>query len=896
MSSYRLSSLFTPRAVAVVGASPRPGSVGGSIVRNLLAGGFAGRISIVHPRKQGIEGLSAFATLSDLPEPPDVAVLATPAHTIPQLVEEAGRKGVAAAIIVTAGLGHGSGSLAEATERAARRHGIRLVGPNCIGIIAPPTKLNASFAARMPNVGDLALVSQSGAIVAGMVEWAARRSVGFSGIVSIGDQLDVDVADLLDFFALDPATRAILLYIESVGNARKFLSAARAAARVKPVVVVKAGRHEQGARAAATHTGALAGTDAVYAAAFQRAGLSRAYDLDELFDIAETLGTVPPFAGERLAVLTNGGGLGVLAVDRLVDLGGSLSGLSPDSQSKLDAAFPGAWSRSNPIDIAGDADEGRYQIALETLLDDSANDAILVMNVPTSLASPVDIARGVAAIVKNRKARSHAAKPVFAVWIGADERASEAFKGAAIPHYDSEADAVRGFLHLVDYSKVQERLLTTPPSMPTDFSPDTETARKLVENAVVAGRTWLDTLEAAALFETYGIPVVATRGARDPDEAVRVARPLLAEHGSVAVKIWSHDVVHKSDVGGVRLGLSTAEAVRLAAEEILSRVRSLRPNARVSGVIVQPMIHRPKARELIIGVADDPTFGPVILFGHGGTATEVIDDKALALPPLDLRLARDLIASARVSRLLKTYRNVPAANEDEIARSLVKLAQLAADLPEIREIDLNPLIADETGVLALDARVSVAPVDPGSVKRGHPRFAIRPYPKEWERVLTFGKGQQVLARPVRPEDEDLFRRFFTRVSQNDLRLRFFAPVKEFGHPFVARLTQIDYARAMAFVAIDSAGELAGVVRVHSDADYLSAEYGILVRSDLKGQGLGWKMMELMIEYARHEGLQEVKGEILAENTSMLEMCAQLGFAIEQAVHDGSMRQATLRLI
>jgi acetyltransferase len=449
-------------------------------------------------------------------------------------------------------------------------------------------------------------------------------------------------------------------------------------------------------------------------------------------------------------------------------------------------------------------------------------------------------------------------------------------------------------MHLIGYARAQERLLSAPPSVAADIS-GAQSAEKIVKSAVEDGRTWLDPIEAAILFDAYGIPIVPTRGARDPDEAVQVALQFLGEHGGVAVKIWSHDIVHKSDVGGVRLGLSAAEAVRSAASEVLARARSLRPDARISGVIVQPMIHRPKARELIIGVADDPTFGPVILFGHGGTATEVIDDKALALPPLDLRFARDLMAHARVSRLLKAYRNVPAANEDEIARSLVRLARLAADFPEIREIDLNPLIADESGVLALDARVSVKRVEPDSIRRGHPRFAIRPYPKEWERVLEFGKGQRVLARPVRPEDEGIFGRFFRRVSDDDLRLRFFAPIKEFGHPFIARLTQIDYARAMAFVAIDSEGELAGVVRLHSDADYVAGEYGILVRSDLKGQGLGWKMMELMIEYAKHEGLQEIKGEVLAENTTMLEMCAQLGFTIKQLPHDRSMRQATLKL-
>jgi acetyltransferase len=895
MSSYRLSELFSPRAVAVAGASPKPHSVGGSIVRNLIAGGFAGPISIVHPRRESIDGLPAFASIAELPEAPDVIVLATPAVTIPELVHEAGARDIKSAIIITAGLGRGPGSLAEATDKAARKFGIRLIGPNCLGILAPAAKFNASFASRMPKPGDLALISQSGAVAAGMVEWAARRTLGFSAIASIGDQLDVDFADLLDFFAMDGRTRAILLYVESIRGARKFMSAARAAARAKPVVVVKAGRHEQGARAAATHTGALAGADAVYDAAFRRAGLLRVYDLDELFDATETLGSVQPFHGDRLAILTNGGGIGVLAVDRLADLGGTLSGISAKTSAKLDAAMPATWSKSNPIDIIGDADEERYAIALEALLEDAENDAILAMNVPTTLASPAKIATRVAKIVKARRAKSTPVKPVFASWIGGDERIAAIFNDAGIPHFGSESDAIRGFMHLVEYSRSQARLMATPPSLPTEFSADASAARTIVENVIEDGRTWLDPLEAASLFDAYGIAVVPTRAARDADEAARIAGLLLLEHGSVAVKIWSRDIVHKSDVGGVKLGLSTANAVRAATAEMIERIRALKTDARISGVIVQPMIHRPKARELILGIADDPTFGPVVLFGHGGTATEVINDKALALPPLDLQLARDLMSHARVSRLLKAYRNVPAADEAAVALALVRLAQLTADLPEIREIDLNPLIADENGVMALDARVSVAKVDKDKRKHGHPRFAIRPYPKEWERAIDYGNGQRVLARPVRPEDEPIFRRFFPRVNEEDLRLRFFAAVSDFSHSFIARLTQIDYTRTMAFVAIDEAGELAGVVRLHSDADYTSGEYAILLRSDLKGRGLGWKMMELIIEYARREGLQEIEGEVLADNSAMLEMCAKLGFSVERQADDDNLRHVRLKL-
>jgi acetyltransferase len=896
MSSYRLDKLFAPRSVAVLGASPRERSLGRTVLKNVLSGGFPGPVFLVSPRHAEVESVQAVRSIAELPEAPDLVVLATPPPTIPHLVDEAGAKGAAACVIITAGLGHGPGSIAQAADQAARKHGIRLVGPNCLGIIVPPAKLNASFAVRMPNAGDLALISQSGGVVAGVVEWAAQRAVGFSAIASLGDKLDVDFGDLLDFFALDRGTRAILLYIESVKEARKFMSAARAAARAKPVVVIKAGRHVQSAKAALTHTGALAGADAVYEAAFRRAGLLRVLDLDELFDAAETLGTLRPFPGDRLAILTNGGGMGVLAVDRLIDFGGKLAELSPETLKRLDAALPATWSRGNPVDIIGDADEARYATALEALLEDSANDAVLVLNVPTTLGAPQAIAQKVAEIAEADRARRFPPKPVLASWIGEDETVSMTFNAAGIPHYPTDVEAVRGFMHLVQYSAAQARLMVTPPSLPANFLPDVTSARLVVDSALKAGRKWLDPVEATQLCNAYRIPIAPAVAAADPEEAVKAAAPLLAQGTRVAVKIFSHDIVHKSDVGGVRLGLDSEDGVRKAAADVMARARSLRPAARINGVTVHPMIERKNARELIMGIADDPTFGPIIVFGHGGTTVEVVNDKALALPPLDLAIAYDLIARTRVSRLLKAYRNVPPAKEDEIALVLVKLAQLVADVPEIREVDLNPLLADQDGVMSVDARIAVETPVPKFKGRWHPRMAIRPYPKEWERHVTFGEGQVAFVRPIRPEDEPLFPRFFEAVTAKDLRLRFFSPVKDFGHNFVARLTQIDYARAMAFVAINEAtNELLGVVRIHSDTDYRTAEYAILLRSDLKGRGLGSKMMELMIGYARSEGLEAIHGQVLTENTVMLDLCQRLGFSIERVPNEAGIVQVRLPL-
>jgi acetyltransferase len=881
MSTYRLDKLFSPRSVALVGASPRPTSPGRAVLRNLRSAGFKGAVHLVNPHYDEIEGVRSIRSLDQLPDAPDLIVIAAPPHAVPDIVAAAGEKGTGAGIIVTSGLGHGSGSLAERCETAARAKGLRLVGPNCLGVLVPGAQLNASFAASMPNPGDLALISQSGAIATGLVEWAARRAIGFSAVVSLGDGIDIDFGDLLDFFSLDRATRAILLYVESIKDARKFMSAARAAARAKPVVVVKSGRHRQGAKAAMTHTGALAGADAVYDAAFRRAGLLRVSGLDELFAAAETLGQVKPFPGKRLAILTNGGGLGVLAVDRLADLGGVLAGISPATRQRLDAALPPIWSRANPVDIAGDADGARYAVAFEELLDDPGNDAVLVMNVPTALASASDAAQAMIGVVNKHRGRVVAPKPAFAVWVGGSGAAAECFERAGIPDYATESDAVGGFMHLVRYREALDVLMATPPSMPADFSPDLDAARTVIEGALAAGTTWLDPVAATRLLAAYAIPVAPAMLARDADEAAAVAAPLLQGGSTVVAKILSPDIVHKSEVGGVRLNLTSAHAVREAVAQILARAREMMPQARITGVTIHPMILRPKARELIAGIADDPTFGPVIVFGHGGTAVEVINDKALALPPLDLKLARDLMGRTRVSRILKAYRDVAAVDEGAIALVLVKLAQLAADFPQVREVDLNPFLADENGLIAVDTRIVVAPLDPTRPgPSGHPRFAIRPYPTQWERHVTLADGTAVFVRPVRPEDEPLYGPFFAAVTAQDLRMRFFAPVKEFTHAFIARLTQIDYARAMAFIAIEvTSGKLIGVVRLHANADYDTGEYAILVRSDLKGHGLGGLLMQLIIEYARTEGIRTIEGQVLRENTSMLAVCRQLGFQI-----------------
>jgi acetyltransferase len=897
MSTYRLKNLLSPRSVALVGASPRQGSVGRAVLGNIRKAQFKGEFGLVNSHYAEIDGAASVSSLDKLPFVPELVVITAPATAVVGLIEEAGQRGAAGALIVSAGLGHGPGSRAEAAERAAHRNGMRLIGPNCLGIMMPGVALNASFSAHMPGQGSLALISQSGAIAAGMVDWAAQRGVGFSGIVSIGDQLDVDIADLLDYFALDGKTRAILLYVEAIKDARKFMSAARAAARIKPVVVVKSGRMAQGAKAAATHTGALAGSDAVYDAAFRRAGILRVSDLRELFDCAETLGRVEQPSGKRLAILTNGGGIGVLAIDRLVELGGIPAAIGPATREKLDAVLPPTWSGSNPVDIVGDADAARYAAALEVLLADTGNDAVLVMNVQTAIAPADEIASTVTGIVsKYRRQRLASVKPVLAVWVGADQKIIDTLSGAGIPNYPTEDDAVRGFMHLVGHREVVASLAQVPPAMPGEFEPNLNVARGIVTAALADGRQWLDPVEIARLFEAYQIPMVPTFAAADAEQAAVHASALFAQGATVVLKILSRDIIHKSDVGGVVLNLTSVGAVRAATADILARAKALRPEARIAGVIVQAMVIRPKAREVIVGVADDPTFGTVIVFGRGGTAVEIINDKALALPPLDLQLARDLIERTRVSRLLHAYRDVPAVKQDAVAMVLVKLAQMAADIPELRELDINPLLADQTGVLAVDARVAVGQVARKFAGSGPANFAVRPYPSQWRRHLEVKDGWRIFVRPIRPEDEPQIHELLRHVTSQDLRLRFFGPMKEFTHEFIARLTQLDYARAMAFVAFDEAtNELVGVVRIHSDSIYENGEYAILLRSDLKGRGLGWALMQLIIEYAKSEGLKRISGQVLQENSAMLNMCRELGFAVKSDASDHTLCEVTMEL-
>jgi acetyltransferase len=886
MSVRNLEQLFRPRSIALIGASRQPRSVGAVVAHNLFAGGFAGPVMPVNPHEASIQATLAYPSVAALPLVPDLAVIATPPPTVPGLVAELGQRGTKAVVVLSAGFGE-AGSAGRALQQqildAAKPHLLRVLGPNCLGVMVPAIGLDASFAHVAARPGDLAFVGQSGAVVTSVLDWTHARGIGFSHLVSLGNMADVDLGDMLDYLAADAGTRAILLYVEAVTHARKFMSAARAAARAKPVVVIKAGRSAAGARAASSHTGALAGSDAVYDAAFRRAGMLRVFELDEIFDAVETLasGLEPP--GDRLAIVSNGGGLGVLATDRLEAENGRLAELAPGTLERLDAALPPTWSRGNPIDIIGDAGPDRYAAAVRAALDEPGADGVLVINCPTAIADGAAAARAVVEALSGRHA------PVVTSWVG-ESTAAEArrlFEAARVPTFSTPEQAVRAFMHLVRYRRNQAMLMQVPPSVPELFAVDRAAAQAVIAPALAAGRPWLTEPEAKAVLKAYGVRVVETVAAATVEAAVAAADAI---GRPVAVKILSPDITHKTDVGGVALNLASPERVRVAAERMLERVRAERPEARIEGFTVQEMAPVHEAVELIVGVTEDALFGPVILVGHGGVAVEVMGDTALGLPPLDLPLAREMLGRTRVAALLAGYRGRPAADRDAIAVTLMKVAQLVIDIAEIAELDINPLLALPQGVLALDARIRVAK----PAQEGSRRLAIRPYPKRLEKEASLADGRAFRLRPIRPEDEPLIHEMLAKSTTEDLRLRFFAPLKRLSPLLAARLTQIDYDREMAFVA-ERDGAILGAVRISADPDNIEAEYAVFVRSDMKGKGLGYLLMQEMIAYAGSRGIRAVTGKVLRENTTMLRMANELGFVRRRDSEDPGIVEVRIEL-
>ncbi|HEV7339854.1 MAG TPA: GNAT family N-acetyltransferase [Bosea sp. (in: a-proteobacteria)] len=842
MTLALLRRAFEPAKITVIAGCPEAEL----LATQIRSGSYRGTLTVL----PGVDALPALAP-SDL-------LIASVAVAEQVLAAAAGRD--CAGLLVP----DGEAADGERLRSAADPSGMRLIGPDSLGLAAPRLGLNATAVPVQLAAGSVALIAQSNSVAAGILAWAARRGIGLSGVVILGGSADVDIADALDHFTADPSTRTILLTIDAVTDAPRFLSSARAAARLKPVLVLKPPRLEP-PWPALTHSALIVTSDAAHDAALHRAGLLRVDDLDELFAAAETLGRARAADSGRLAIVSNGDGLAALAAARMRQAAGT-------EQRLLEPEI---------VRTAQD-----YREAVARLLARNDVDAVLALNAPLAPDDSGDCARAVAEAYAAPAFR----KPVLAVWVGGGEEISRFFASAGIPSFATEQAAIVGFQHLTRHARLLKELMATPPALDESDQPDIDAATALVDRAIAQGRAWLEPDEVTQLLVLFRIPTLGLVIAADATAAAEAARAQFAAGRTVALKIVSPDVAHKSDVGGVELELANEQAVRDAADRMAERLRQLRPEARLAGFLVQPMAHRAKARELIAGFSVDLCFGPVIVFGRGGTAAELIADTQVALPPLDLASAESLIARTRVSRILAAYRDVPAADRRAIAEVLVAVGNIASALPQIRAMDLNPILADAGGVVAVDARVVLEP-DPARRRRP----AIRPYPNSWTRRLALGE-RRFFIRPMKPEDELLIGAMLARVTAEDLRLRFFAPLKTFSHAFLARLTQLDYAREIAFIAIEEdSGEAAGAVRLHAAPGHAEAEYAILLRSDLKGLGLGRALMELIIDWAKAEKVQRVHSQVLAENGPMLALCRDLGFEITADPDDISTKHVALNL-
>lgn len=866
MTVRNLNYLLQPGSVALIGASRRPDSPGARVLRNLREAGYTGTLFAVNPKYDDIDGLRCYPDVAALPQAPDLAVIVTPPRSVPRLVKALAARGTRAAVVITNDLGAVDGRRGlrrvQAMLNVGRSVNFRILGPGSLGVVVPGIGLNASCAHLTPKQGRLALVAQSGTVLTAMIDWATDKDIGFSRLVSLGGKCDVDFGDMLNYLTDDRETDAILLYIESLERIRKFMSASRAAARIKPVIVLKAGR-------SAASESVLVDRDTIFQAAFERAGLLRVQHVAELFDMAAILAHSRPPRGDRLAILTNSSGMGLLAVDALTAAGGQLAEPEEKTRQALAKLLAPTGYRGQPVDLAGLAVPEQYARAVVSLIDDRNVDALLILHCPVAGVDSLQVAEAVADSAGDRR------KPVLTSWVGSTSMAGSRtlFAHRKIPDYPGPGDAIRVFMQMVRYRRNQELLIETPPTVSAHFECDTVAAEGVIRDALDARREWLAGREIRALLEAYAIPVVPTHHAADGEEAGQIAARL---GEPVALKIASPDIVQKSEVGGVILDLQGPDQVAAVALGMETRLRQRFPRASIDGFTVQPMVRWPRALELVVGMVCDPLFGPVLVFGHGGTAMERIDDRSVALPPLNLKLARELIERTRVARLLAGYRDQPPADIEAVALTLLKLSRLVSDQTHVCELIINPLLASGRGVLAMDAQVRLSrePV------AGAERLAIRPYPQELEEALTLTDGRDMLLRPIRAEDEPALHRFVQRLDPEDIRLRFHHPMKVMDHKLAARLTQLDYDRDMALALTDTAGDIHGVVRLSADPDRQRAEYAIIIARELSGMGLGLLLMRRIIDYARQQGIGELFGSVLNDNEAMLGLCRKLGFRRE----------------
>ncbi|MGD8498719.1 MAG: bifunctional acetate--CoA ligase family protein/GNAT family N-acetyltransferase, partial [Chromatiales bacterium] len=856
------------------------------VFSNLIAGKFKGSLYAVNPKHKRVQRRKSYATVEAIGKPVDLAVIATPARTVPPIVHQCGEAGVKSIVVPSAGFkeaGSQGVHLQEALMEEARRYRMRVLGPNCLGIMRPDIGLNATFSNNIADAGNLALVSQSGALCTAMLDWAQKHGIGFSSVVSLGDVADLDFGEVLDYLAMDGKTRAILLYIEGIRDARNFMSGLRAAARLKPIIVMKAGRFAEGSRAVLSHTGALVGADDIFNAAMERAGAVRVMDIGQLFSAARILSTSLNVRNGRLAIVTNGGGPGVLATDRAVELELNVPEPGTDTMTRLNEILPAHWSGGNPIDILGDAPPERYREAVEACLKDRNFDGVLAILTPQAMTQPTEAAQAVI------DASSKTRKPVLTCWMGESQvmEARELFDENRLPSFHMPEYGVAAFAHLASYQRNQQLLMQVPEPVENRSLPDVDGARLIIEGVLQEGRHVLTAIESKAVLRAFHIPVAPTIEAHTSGQALVAAQSL---GFPVAMKISSPELTHKSDVGGVRLNVANAQAVRSVFNQMMEEISRQHPEANISGITIEPMYKGPNGRELMVGVVRDPVFGPVISFGSGGTAVEVHRDRAVALPPLNSFIIGRTIQRTRVAKLLGPFRQMPAVSMEALEQVLLRVSDLVCELAEIHELDINPLIADEDGVMAIDARISVAYPPAAAGRYSH--MAIHPYPAHLITHMQLSDGTDITIRPIRPEDADIEQKFVRGLSEEAKYFRFMQALQELTPEMLVRFTQIDYHREMALIAVTELDgeevELA-VARYTTNPDGESCEFGIVVADAWHGRGIGAQLMHALMETARSRGLRLIEGEVLARNRNMLKMVTKMGFSVHESDEDSTIK-------
>ncbi len=874
MGTKKLDKLFNPKVIAIIGATARKGTVGHSLMKNVIGSEFDGIVYPINPKRTNVLGVKAYANIHEVPDKVDLAIIATPAKTVPAIVEACGYSGVSGILLISAGfseIGKEGKMLTKQISATLRKYGMRLIGPNCLGFIKPSIHLNASFANKMALPGKIALISQSGALCTAILDWSVDQNVGFSHFVSIGSMIDVSFHDLIDYFGADPFTTSIVIYMESLTDARSFMSAARAFARNKPIIVLKAGKSSEGAQAAMSHTGSLAGNDFVFDAAFKRAGIIRVNTIDELFHIALSLSMQEKPAGNKLAIITNAGGPGVIATDTLIAKGGKIAKLSDETIDGLNKHLSPNWSKSNPVDILGDAGPEQYEKAVELCAKDKNVDAILVILTPQSMTDPTRVAEKVASVAKKYR------KTLLASWMGAEdiESGQEILERNKIPVYQIPEDAVKCFMYMYDYSRNLEILHETPSQIPHEFKPKKAKSKKLIDEVLADNRTVMTEFEAKQLMKYYDIPVIKNGLAKTEEEALTLANKI---GYPLVMKIASPDILHKTDVGGVILNILNIEEARKAYTKIMKSSIAKVPDADISGVFVEQMLKR--KYELIIGCKKDPIFGPTIVFGMGGVAVEVFKDTTVGLPPLNMALALRIIEDTKIYKLIKGYRGMPGADITSIQFLLYKFAYLIMDFPQIAEIDINPFGVDERGGVVLDAKVILDDSIQFTEKYPNKHLVISPYPSEYITEFTMKNGEKAILRPIKPEDELMEKEMFSNFSERTQRYRFFQLIKDISHEQLIRYTQIDYDREIAIIAeVTENGKqmMAGVVRLIADQYNETAEFAIVIADPWQNQGLGNKFTDYICKIAKARGIQKIYANILANNHIMLHMFRERGF-------------------